>query len=123
MGSYRPINNLCTIEKIIEEYFIGHLNTFLTDNNIINNNHHSGRKGHSTITACNQILNTTHINYEKDQIICILITDKSKAYDTIDHLTLLSKLEYFGIRGAALEIFTSYLTERRQFVQIDTKRS
>ena len=65
MGSYRPINNLCIIEKIIEEYFIGHLNTFLTDNNIINNNHHGGRKGHSTITALNQILNTTHINYEK----------------------------------------------------------
>ena len=47
----------------------------------------------------------------------------SKAYDTIDHFTLLTKLEYYGIRGPALEIFTSYLTDRRQFVQIDTKRS
>ena len=123
MGSYRPINNLCTMEKIIEECFIGHLNTFLTDNKIINNNHHGDRKGHSTITALNQILNTSHINNEKDKINCILITDMSKAYDTIDHFTLLSKLEYYGIRGPALEIFTSYLTERRQFVQIDTKRS
>ena len=40
IGSYRPINNLCTIEKIIQEYFIGHLYTFLKDNNIINDNHH-----------------------------------------------------------------------------------
>ena len=93
IGSYRPINNLCTIEKIIEEYFIGHLYTFLKDNNIINDNHHGGRKGHSTITALNQILNTSHINYEKDQTNCILITDMSKAYDTIYHFTLLAKLE------------------------------
>ena len=53
----------------------------------------------------------------------MLITDMSKAYDTIDHFTLLTKLEYYGIRGPALEIFTSYLTNRRQFVQIDTRRS
>merc|ERR1712089_89409 len=123
MGSYRPINNLCTIEKIIEEYIIGHLTTLLTENNIINNNHHGGRKGHSTIKALNQILNTTHINYEKDQTNCILITDMSKEYDTIDHFTLLAKLEYYGIRGDTLDIFTSYLTNRKQFVEIDTKRS
>merc|ERR1712240_894556 len=123
MGSYRPINNLCTIEKIIEEYFIMHLEAFLIENKIINDNHHGGRKGHSTITALNQILNTTHINYEKIRLNCILITDMSKAYDTIDHFTLLSKLEYYGIRGPALDIFTSYLTNRRQFVQFDTKRS
>ena len=42
IGSYRPINNLCTIEKIIEEYIIGHLDIFLIDNKIINNNHHGG---------------------------------------------------------------------------------
>ena len=58
-----------------------------------------------------------------DKINCILITDMSKAYDTIDHFTLLTKLEYYGIRGPALKIFTSYLTDRRQFVQIYTKRS
>ena len=113
IGSYRPINNLCTIEKIIEEYIIGHLDTFLIDNKIINNNHHGGRKGHSTITALNQIINTSHINYKKDQINCILITDMSKAYDTIDHFTLLAKLEYYGIRDDALDIFTSYLTNRK----------
>ena len=56
--SYRPINNLCTIEKIIEEYIIGHLYQFLNENNITNENHHGGRKVHSTIKALNQILGT-----------------------------------------------------------------
>ena len=47
----------------------------------------------------------------------------SKAFDTIDHFTLLSKMEYYGIRGQALEIFKSYLKNRRQFVEVDTHRS
>ena len=47
----------------------------------------------------------------------------SKAFDTIDHFTLLSKMEYYGIRGDALDIFTSYLTNRYQFVEIDIDKS
>ena len=52
-----------------------------------------------------------------------LVGDMSKAYNTIDHFTLPTKLEYYGIRGDALDIFTSYLTNRKQFVEIDTKWS
>ena len=70
---------------------IGHLNTFLINYKIINDNHHGGRKGHSTITATNQIINTSHINYKRNQINGILITDMSKAFDIIDHFTLLQK--------------------------------
>merc|ERR1712089_25746 len=112
IGSYRPLNNLCTIEKVIEEYFIIHLEKFLINNKIINKNHHGGRKGHSTITALNQILNIASTNYENNKITGILITDMSKAYDTIDHFTLLTKMKYYGIRGQSLEIFTSYLSNR-----------
>lgn len=102
---------------------MGHLGTFLTENKIINNNHHGGRKGHSTIPALNQIFNTSQINYENNKITGILITDMSKDYDTIDHFILLSKMEYYGIRGDALDIFTSYLTNRYQFLEIDIHRS
>ena len=123
IGSFRPLNNLCTIEKIIEEYIIGHLKKYLHINNIINKNHHGGRKGHSTITALNQILNTATTNNENSKITGIIITNMSKAYDTIDHFTLLTKMEYYGIRGHSLELFQSYLTNRKQFVEIDIYRS
>merc|ERR1712240_558637 len=123
IASYRPLNNLCTIKKIIEEYIITHLEPFLTTNKIIHDNHHGGRKGHSTTTALNQILTKSQTAKENQQITGCLITDMSKAFDTIDHLTLLMKMEYYGIRGTELEIFKSYLNNRQQFVEIDTFRS
>merc|ERR1712240_891276 len=121
--SYRPLNNLCTIEKIIEEYFITYLEPFLTKNKIIYENHHGGRKVHSTTTSLNQIITQSLIAKENNKITGCLVTDMSKTFDTIDHLTLLMKMEYYGIRGKELEIFKSYLNNRRQFVEIDTYRS
>ena len=53
----------------------------------------------------------------------VLATDLSAAFDTVDHIALLRKLEHFGIRGDALKLFESYLSNRLQFVEIDTFRS
>ena len=43
----------------------------------------------------------------------------SSALDTIDHALLCPKLEYYGIRGIALDWFTNYLNNRKQFVNLN----
>ena len=92
----------------------------MEQNNIINKNHHGGRKKHSTTTALTQINNILLYNYENNKISAVLATDLSVAFETIDHCILLKKLEHYGIRGDSLMFFTSYLKNRKQFVEIDT---
>ena len=50
-------------------------------------------------------------------------TDLSAAYNTVNHKILLKKLEYYGVTGTELELFKSYLSNRKQYADINTKKS
>ena len=60
---------------------------------------------------------------DNNQMTCAIFVDLSKAFDTVNHKILIGKLEHYGIRGNALELFKSYLCERKQYVQINNCNS
>ena len=51
--------------------------------------------------------------------VCGLFVDLQKAFDTVDHIILLHKLSHYGIRDIARCWFSSYLSNRKQFVAIN----
>ena len=54
---------------------------------------------------------------------CGIFLDFSKAFDTVNHNILIEKLDYYGIRGVTKDWFTSYLTNRYQYVSLGQTES
>ena len=118
VSNYRPISLLPIISKIFEKLIFVRLNEFITKHQILYQNQFGFQKNKSTELAVNSIVsNVTKSLENKESAYCIFL-DFAKAFDTVNHDILIQKLDYYGIRGNALNLFKSYLTERQQFTEI-----
>ena len=59
--------------------------------------------------------------FERNQFTLGTFIDLSKAFDTVDHKILISKLKNYGARGNNLKWFESYLNNRKQFIAYNNK--
>lgn len=122
-SNYRPISLLPSISKILEKVVHKQTYNFLMKNDIMNKNQYGFRRNHSTINAVTEFVIKTIDSLEKGDSVLSAFLDLSKAFDTIDHNIMLHKLEFYGIRGVALQWFKSYLSNRKQFVKYNNSVS
>ena len=84
---------------------------------IILNKWQSGfRPGYSTETAMTYVTDLLLTEMDSKKLTGVVFLDLKKAFDTVDHALLLTKLRNYGTRGDELSWFTSYLTDRTQSV-------
>ena len=117
--NYRPISLLSIYNRIFEKVIYARLTKFINKNNIIYNLQYGFRSKHSTQHAILDIVNNIHNCMDGGKYTCGIIIDLKKAFDTVNHSILLAKLENYGIRGLINTWFKSYLTDRRQSIEID----
>ena len=125
LNNYRPISLLPTISKLLEKIVHKCLMSFLNNNNILHKHQYGFRRKHSTLHPIfHFIKHVTDFNDKRTKDLTIgIFLDLSKAFDTVSHSILLSKLHHYGIRGTSLEWFTSYLSDRTQFTEINGQKS
>ncbi|XP_057298769.1 uncharacterized protein LOC130629535 [Hydractinia symbiolongicarpus] len=118
VSNYRPISLLSNIEKIYEKVMYNRIIGFLNNHDILYPKQFGFRKQHSTSQAVLTIVERIRHCLDKGELACGVFVDLQKAFDTVDHKILLSKLNHYGIRGKANDWFRSYLTGRLQYVSI-----
>ena len=122
-GNYRPISVLPIFSKIFEKVVHKQLFSYLNENSILHENQYGFRSNKNTTQAIINHLQYLYNNIDSNYIVFSLFLDFRKAFDCVDHPILLSKLRSYGIRGIALDWFTSYLSNRKQYVAVNEIQS
>ena len=72
------------------------------------------RNNYSTTHASIHSTNLISESLDNGKFVCGIFVNLQKAFNTVDHKILLSKLEHYGIQGIANKWFETYLCNRKQ---------
>ena len=122
-SNYRPVSLTCICCKIMEHIIASQLMKHLDSHRILHENQHGFRSRRSCdtqlITFMDELCKNKSSNIRTD----MLILDFSKAFDTVPHKRLISKLQHYGVKGNTSDWILSFLSGRSQSVVVDGARS
>ena len=119
--SYWPISNLSVLSKLLERLVVGQLLEHLNAARLLSDLQSAYRAYHSTETAVLKVLAYILRAFDTGDVAVLTLLDLSAAFDTVDHVTLLRRLEVsYGLHSHMLGWFQSYLDGRTQYVRRGT---
>ena len=113
-GNFRPVSILPVLSKLCEKVVCQQLSEYLTSHSLLSPSQYAYRPCHSTEDAVTDAVEWITRRIDSGHIVAVTSIDLSKAFDSVDHDVLLSKLQWYGIDP---QWFRSYLGGRRQVVR------
>ena len=122
-NNYRPVSLTSVVCKVLEHIVCSSLMSHLDSHGIISNRQHAFRKGRSCTTQLCTVLHdwceTTDQGLQTDAFIL----DFAKAFDSVPHERLKTKLHRYGITGKTLGWIDNFLCCRYQRVVVNGSKS
>ena len=120
---FRPISVLPILSKVYERLLCRQIFNYIEKEYVLKPTMSGFRKLHSTTTLLLKIRDDIMKGMEKGEVTLALFCDYSKAFDTVSYKTILDKMHHIGFSKASLELILSYISNRKQYVQINELRS
>ena len=118
-SNYRPISLTSLVVKILESIIHSELVTFLDGQGILNGEQHGFVNRKSCFTNLLSTFEEWTSALDQGFGIDVIFLDYSKAFDSVPHHRLISKLEAFGVRGNLSLWLSNFLSNRFQRVVLN----
>ena len=112
VNNYRPVTILPVLSKVLEKIMHTRLYNYLTEKCLLSDSQFGFRKGKSTQDAILNFLSVVYDDLDSGKIPVGICYDMSKAFDSMNHELLLSKLSGLGLSESCVKWFGSYLRDR-----------
>ena len=122
-GNYRPVSLTSIVCKTFEKFVKDALYKHFVNNNLLTDHQFGFCKGRSCVSQLLVTLNSWMSSLDSNKPVDALYLDFQKAFDTVPHKRLLTKLSGYGIRGQVLNWIKDFLCDRTQYVSVKGNKS
>ena len=122
-ANYRPISLTCILCKTMEHIIASSLTKHFNQNDILYDLQHGFRERRSCETQLLQLIDDLARNMTEGKQTDLILLDFSKAFNKVNHLKLLYKLQVHGVQGRTLGWIESFLLGRSQTVVLNGESS
>ena len=123
LSNYRRISLLSVIFKEFKKLISIRVMSFIEKHSILSPTQYVFRPKSSTEFAILDIVSSCYENINDKLFTGLIMIDLKKAFDSVTHSSLLQKLEHYGFRGSVFNLFSSYLSNRQQYVSVNNVNS
>ncbi|CAM4640609.1 unnamed protein product [Lepidochelys kempii] len=118
-GNYRPVSLTSGPGKIMEQVLKESILKHLEERKVIRDSQHGFTKGKSCLTNLIAFYDEITVSVDEGKAVAVLFLDFSKAFDTVSHSILASKLKKYGLDEWTIRWIESWLDCRAQRIGIN----
>ena len=122
-ANYRPVSLTSIVCKVMESIIREHMLSHMLENKLMSDHQHGFLPRKSTVTQLLETLEIWTDALDRGESLDTIYLDFMKAFDTVPHQRLATKLQKYGIEGNTLRWIQSFLTGRKQQVIVNGCKS